>query len=244
MLQEKNLSGEVVGIHDLTSIQRDEMYSLMDSYYDNLSKQVFERDLSEKKDVVILRDGPNGAIKGFSTLRLLEQTVDGNPVTALFSGDTILDRGYWGTDELIKCWGKYAFSLIDQMQGKELYWFLMSKGYRTYRFLPVFFNEFYPRRGVDFPQREKRILDAFASSKFPDNYDPNTGVISFNGKKDRLKEGIAEIDEARMKNADIQYFAERNPRWYQGDELACLVRLTKNNFNRIAHRVMGEIDHG
>lgn len=233
-----NLDGEIVGINSLAESNIDEMYRLMNSYYDNVSRETFQRDLSEKRDIILLRNSDERKIKGFSTLMLLEQMVDGFPITALFSGDTIIDKEYWGTNELPKWWGRYAFSLIDEMPDKELYWFLMSKGYKTYRFLPVFFNEFYPRRGVDFPEREKRILDAFASSKFPNNYNPETGIISFEGKKDHLKHGVADIDESRMKNPDIQYFLEMNPHWEQGDELACLVRLTKDNFNRIGHRVI------
>lgn len=234
----KNLDGEVVGINSLLESNIDEMYGLMASYYDNVNRSTFQRDLSEKRDVILLRDSNEGTIKGFSTLMLLEQTVDQKPITALFSGDTIIDKEYWGTNKLPKWWGRYAFSLIDEIPDRELYWFLMSKGYKTYRFLPVFFNEFHPRRGVEFPEREKRILDAFAYSKFPEHYNPETGVISFGGKKDHLKQGVADVDESRMQNPDIKYFVERNPGWESGDELACLVRLTKDNFNRMGHRVV------
>lgn len=199
----------------------------------------FQKDLSEKEDVILLRNGSE-EIKGFSTLMLLEQTVDEDPITALFSGDTIIDREYWGENELPKWWGRYAFSLIDEVPGRELYWFLMTKGYKTYRFLPVFFNDFYPRYDQEFLEREKIILDAFASVKFPNNYNPLTGVVSFDGRKDNLREGIADIDERRMNDPHIRYFVERNPGWIQGDELCCLMPLRKDNFNRLAVRVMGD----
>jgi|TARA_B100001971_G_C18234610_1_gene566310 hypothetical protein len=234
----KSLDGEIIGIKTLTKNDMGEMYGLMTSHYDNVNIETFQRDLSEKKDVILLRELDKGSIKGFSTLMLLEETVDGNSITALFSGDTIIDKEYWGTNELPKWWGKYAFSLIDEMPDQELYWFLMSKGYKTYRFLPVFFNEFYPRRGVEFPERDKMILDTFASSKFPKDYNFHTGVISFDKGKDYLKQGVADIDDSRMKNSDVKYFVERNPNWQQGDELACLVRLTKDNFNKVGHKIV------
>lgn len=234
----KSLDGEIISIGSISDREISDMYELMSSYYDNVNRTTFQKDLSEKRDVILLRDSNEGKIKGFSTLMLLEQSVKGDPITALFSGDTIIDKEYWGTNELPKWWGRYAFSLIDEMPDRELYWFLMSKGYKTYRFLPVFFNEFYPRRGAEFPEREKRILDAFASSKFPEHYNSETGVISFGGEKDHLKQGVADIDESRMKNPDIQYFVKRNPGWERGDELACLIRLTKDNFNRMGHKVI------
>ena len=238
MVAIKNLNGEIVRIDSITEDNIEDMYNLMCAYYDNVCKGNFQRDLLEKRDVILLRDSNERIIKGFSTLMLLDQIIDEKPVTALFSGDTIIDKEYWGENELPKWWGRYAFSLIDEMPDKELFWFLMSKGYKTYRFLPVFFNEFYPRRGTEFPEREKRILDSFAYSKFPKNYNSETGIISFSGKKDHLKQGIAEIDESRMKNPDIKYFVEKNSNWQQGDELACIIKLTKDNFNRMGHRVI------
>ena len=44
-----------------------------------------------------------------------------------------------------------------------------------------------------------------------------------------------------MRKPDIKYFVERNPRWESGDELACLVRLTKDNFNRMGHKVINSM---
>jgi hypothetical protein len=226
----KGLHGEIQRVTNISDESIGEMYGLMTSHYEGVNRDIFQRDLLEKRDVIVLRDSEENQIKGFSTLMLLEEVVDESPVTALFSGDTIIDKEYWGTNELPKWWGKYAFNLIDEMPGKELYWFLMSKGYKTYRFLPVFFNEF--------PEREKRVLDSLAFSKFPDNYDSDTGVICFEGKKDHLKQGVADIDNSRMNNPDIKYFVERNPGWQQGDELVCIVKLTKDNFNKMGHRVV------
>ncbi len=234
----KNLTGEIERISSLEENDVDEMYKLMTSYNDDVDRKTFLNDLYEKRDVILLRNSLGKKLKGFSTLMLLEQNIDGNDMTALFSGDTIIDKNYWGENELARMWGRYAFSLIDEFPDKELYWFLMSKGYKTYRFLPVFFNEFYPRRDLEFPDKEKRILDVFAFFKFGENYDPKTGIISFDGKKDHLKGGVADITESRKKNPDIEYFEKKNPNWARGDELACIIKLTKDNFNKMAQRII------
>jgi len=238
MEDSKNLIGEIVGVEKLSQIQIEQMYDLMSRYYDNTNLRSFQRDLSEKKDVIILRN-PSEHIKGFSTLKVLEQMVDGKPIAALFSGDTIIDKEYWGGSELPRWWGRYALSLVDKMPDKELYWFLMSKGYKTYKFLPVFFNEFYPRYDREFPAREKRILDALAYSKFPQNYNSKKGIVCFQGSKDHLKQGVAEIDECRMKDPHVKFFVEKNPQWYNGDELCCIMPIRKDNFNRMMLRVIG-----
>lgn len=234
----RKLNGKIVSARSLEQTQISEMYRLMTAHYNNVLRDNFEKDLSEKRDVILLNEVLTGQIKGFSTLTILEQKIEGRDITALFSGDTIIDKEYWGENELPKWWGRYAFSLIDEMPNKELYWFLMSKGYKTYRFLPVFFNEFYPRYDMDFPLKEKRVLDSLAFSKFPHNYDTEKGIISFEGKKDHLKDGIADIEEARLRNKHINYFVQRNPGWKQGDELACLAPLRKSNFNSMAIRVI------
>jgi hypothetical protein len=60
----------------------------------------------------------------------------------------------------------------------------------------------------------------------------------FGGKKDRLKQGVADIDERRMKDIHVKYFVERNPNWQKGDELCCIIPLKKNNFNKMALRMI------
>src|SRR5205823_6261147 len=102
--------------------------------------------------VIQLIDPVTDALCGFSTQALLDVDVAGRrPVKALFSGDTIIDRGHWGVSALTRVWGRLALSLIDALPSTELYWFLISKGYKTYRFLPVFFREFYPRHDAPTP---------------------------------------------------------------------------------------------
>ena len=49
-----------------------------------------------------------------------------------------------GSLALPVAWGRLMLSLEEVGAGQHLYWLLTSKGYKTYRFLPVFFNEFYP----------------------------------------------------------------------------------------------------
>lgn len=238
-----NLHGKVVPVSDISNSERDRMFTLMSENYDGIKRETFERDLFEKSDVILLTDSNDYKIQGFSTLVVLEELVRGVTTRALFSGDTIIDKKYWGDTELESHWGKYAFSLIDKNPGVPLFWFLMSKGYKTYRFLPVFFNEFYPRHDRQTPDYEQEVLDTFARAKFHDAYIPSLGIINLNGSKDRLKPGIADIDEKRLKNPHVKYFVEKNPHWMNGNELACIVKLTKDNFNKMAYRVINKNPH-
>jgi hypothetical protein len=238
MLNSK-LIGKIVPVYELTTKEKERMYNLMSENYDGVSINSFEKDLSEKADAILLSDNESNQIHGFSTLMILEERVRGVKTKVLFSGDTIIDKKYWGDTELEHHWGKYAFSLIDKNPNMPLFWFLMSKGYKTYKFLPVFFNEFYPRHDKLTPDYEQEILDTFAKKKYPLGYNPLTGLVKIEGNKDRLKQGVADIDERRLKDPHIRYFLQKNPHWFKGDELCCIMPLKKDNFNKMALRVIG-----
>src|SRR5436309_2239183 len=152
------LVGELVPTVRVTPAQRDAMFALMERHYENVHRARFDADLDEKDWVILLRDRGTGEIGGFSTQMLLDADVDGRPIKALFSGDTIVDRDRWGDSALSHVWGRLALALIDRAGETELYWFLISKGFRTYRFLPVFFHEFYPRHDRPTPGWAKGVI--------------------------------------------------------------------------------------
>ena len=232
------LVGEIIDLPMLDKTTRCSMYELMNKYYDNVKRKCFENDLNEKDSIIILKDFDSKDLKGFSTLKVLEELVSGKRIRVLFSGDTIIEKDYWGSLELPKMWLKYAFKRKEEDPKTPFYWFLISKGYKTYRFLPVFFEDFYPKVDGSQDLSYKTILDIFARVKFPKNYYPDKGLILFNGAKDKLKKGIAEIDEKIMKNPHISFFAQKNPCWRRGDELACITRIDKNNLKKRAKMLL------
>jgi hypothetical protein len=218
---------------------RDAMFTLMDRHYENVAPGAFAADLEEKDWVIVLTDPHTGTLCGFSTQMLLHVEVAGRPVQALFSGDTIVDRDRWGDSALAHAWGHLAMSLIDAHEDAELYWFLISKGYKTYRFLPLFFHEFYPRHNVATPVWARTVLDALGSYKYPAMYDPTAGVVKADCNKDRLRPGVAELTPERLRDPHVRFFAGRNPGHTFGDELCCLAPLTRANLTPAAYRVIG-----
>jgi hypothetical protein len=232
------LIGSTVPVEDLTRGQIGEMYSLMDQYYSRVRIDAFEKDLCEK-DHAIIMSGADNRVYGFSTQQVLTSKVGDITTKCLFSGDTIIDRKYWGEQVLSSLWGKYAYALYEGLDDdEEAYWFLMSKGYRTYKFLPTFFNEFFPNYNSENDTKEKKILDHFAKLKYPNNYNSESGIVSFRGEKDSLRECVCDVPERVLKNNNVKYFFEKNPGWIQGDELCCIARIDDNNFNRMAKRLI------
>lgn len=113
-------------------------------------------------------------------------------------------------------------------------------GYKTYRFLPVYFKEFYPNYITPIPFFEKKVLDTAGTLKFPGEYDPNTGIIKFKRQTESLKPGIAEITSGRINNPHIKFFLEKNSGYQRGEELACLTELKPENYRSSVIKVIGK----
>jgi hypothetical protein len=154
----------------------------------------------------------------------------------LFSGDTIVERSCWGQTLLAQAWGQLALDLIDRYPAGALHWFLISKGYKTYRYLPLFFREYYPRRTSATPLWATAIIDVLGRRKYPQAYDPKTGIIRAEASACRLRRNVAAVTEGRLRDADVRFFIERNPGHERGDELCCIAPLSRENFSVAAAR--------
>jgi hypothetical protein len=213
------------------------MFELMLASFEGLDRSTFLRDLEEKDWVILLTNG-SGRIVGFSTQMLSTAEVEGRLVRAIFSGDTIVDPEYWGQTELVRLWGRFVLQMLDRYGDEPLYWFLICMGYKTYRFLPVFFHEFFPHYNVETPLHEQTILNSLATTRFPETFDPQAGVVRPMENRVRLRPGVADIDPWREKNPHIRFFAHRNPGHIDGDELVCIAPLSRENLKPRAHAII------
>jgi hypothetical protein len=231
------LRGKVVDRAKITLSDARGLFALFERHYSGVTFEAFWKDLSEKQWVVLLYDASN-QIRGFTTLLLLD--LPGEPVRAIFSGDTIIDRHYWGELEIVRVWCRFMGWLKRALPDHTLYWFLLSKGYRTYLFLPIYFHEFWPRHDRPMPERETRVLRTLAHSKFPEDFQPETGLIEFAQSHGHLREDLAEVPANRRDDPHVKYFLERNPRYAEGVELVCLAELDPANLKSIAKRMFLE----
>ena len=237
------LKGEIVDVGQLTSSDKIRMVEILSRYFDNISRSNFDADMDRKDQVILLRDFHTGALQGFSTLQVTTSMVNGQRVRSVFSGDTILERDYWQDLESSRMFLK-AMTDLKNCSQDPLYWFLICMGYRTYRFLPIYFKEFFPRFDAKTPPMEKMILDHLATERFKTCYDSATGLIHLPEPRSCLKPEFAEVGQGRLNNPHIRFFIEHNSGFQDGMELACLARFDENNLNPIAFRVMGREDKG
>ena len=234
---EKSLTGEVRPVERLSTKERREMFSLMARYFSNVSPTVFERDLSEKEWCILLTDA-SGHVKGFSTMMLVRMVVDDRPVAAVYSGDTIVDREHWGESVLSRLWSRHAFDLASHIPEAQVYWFLLSSGYKTYRFLTTFFKEFYPTYERQTPPGAKRVMEALAHARFPGQFDPEAGVV-YPENAAPLRFGVADVADRRLADPHVAFFISANPGYARGDELVCLTELATENLTPAGRRMLG-----
>lgn len=218
------LKGVVKRVSEYTEEEIRKMYLLMDEFYDNVQESIFRKDFFGKDYCLALYHDEDGLV-GFTTQKVMEVSVGGRTVHGMFSGDTIIHKEYWGEVELFRVWARFWFAFAEQYD--EFYWFLICKGYKTYRILPLFWTEFYPNGSGATPEYEKSIIDAYAGVLYPEEYNPVSGVIEYQSVKDKLKAGVADIGVREMKNKDIAYFCKANPGYIEGNDLACLAKIDK-----------------
>jgi hypothetical protein len=219
------LTAAVVSVADLRVEERARMFSLMQKYYDAVTEESFQTDLARKDAVILLRD--RGTIQGFSTLVSIRATLAGRTVHGVFSGDTVIEKRYWGQTALGRAFLGYLLREKLKRPFSPLYWLLITKGYKTYLMMANNFAEHFPRYERSTPPDRREIADAFYLKLFPQSYNPATGLIRCPATTCRLKTEVAEIsDELAAANPRIAFFQQANPEWRQGVELACLARMT------------------
>lgn len=232
---DKKLYGRTVSVAALSPDLKDSMFALMHQFY-LAERAVFFDDLARKSTVVLLEDSA-GTLRGFTSVALFDLHIDNAPIRILFSGDTIIHPDFWGSLELPRVWGKFMYETLQECCQTPLYWFLISSGYKTYRFLPAYFNEFFPIFSGQTPPQMQRILDAAAMSIFADRYDAVKGIIRLEHPTP-LRSGISDPGEERLRNEHIAFFLKRNPGHVNGEELACITRLSLENFKPFVKRLL------
>lgn len=231
----KQLTSEVRRVASLSESEVQGLFSLFAACYDAVSLEQFTADLGAKDDVLLLRDAA-GVAQGFSTQVTHRFEIEGRTIRVLFSGDTIISPEWWGTQELVRAWCRYAGHVKARHADEPLYWLLLSKGHRTYLYLPLFFHRYHPRSGME-DDVLKKIKDAVAAQMFGRDYHATSSRLEFVSSKGHLRGTLADVPAARDRREHVAFFLEMNPRYAEGhDELVCLAEIAPENMRGAARR--------
>lgn len=211
-----------------------EMFALLSRHFEGVTQTQFQRDLTEKNWVIEVRR--DGQLVGFSTLLVAGAEFEGAALTAIYSGDTIVAPEAWNSPVLARTWIAAVNHLRATFPERRCFWLLLTSGFRTYRFLPVFWRTFFPRRDGAAPHLQ-RLRDHLAAVQYGPSFDPAAGIVRF-AKPQRLRGKLSATPAGRAADADVAFFLARNPRHAEGDELACLTEIDEANLTAAGRRML------
>jgi hypothetical protein len=232
------LRHEIIGVSGITDIQRLEMYRLMEIHYGNVNWNDFNSDLNEKNWVILLYSCDSSVMTGFSTQMIFTSGDKKafNDKIVLFSGDTIIAHEYWGSIELPIAFVHLVTRIQNEFPGKKIFWMLISKSLRTYKFLSVFTIHYYPNHFSSTPADIEELMFMVGAGKFGNRYNRIKGIIEAGEDSQFLKE----VFQPRVKENDTvaTYFYARNPGYCKGDELLCMTELSDDNYQPYLKRIL------
>jgi len=220
---------------ELAAAQKGAMFQLLVQHFDGVTPEQFVRDIAEKNLALLLQRGET--LVGFSTLLAYTTEFEGAAVNVIYSGDTIVAPEAWGTTALPRAWVAGVEALRGTLPPGRCFWLLLTSGFRTYRFLPVFWRKFFPRHDAPTPSGHQRLLDQLARERFGAQFDATAGIVRFDHPQ-RLRAGLNEIPARRESDAHVAFFLDRNPNYARGDELVCLTEIAADNLTPAGRRMM------
>ena len=230
------LKSQIITISEATETTIRRMAELMSLTYGGTNIDKVRRDLAEKQFILLLY-GEGGEIEGFSTIQLFDSIFRGTPVKIVYSGDTVIQEESRGQTVLMHDWWQFTCTIQQQFSGMEVYWMLISKGWRTYKLIPLFYKEYYPRPDRETPPDFQAFMDELGNRKYPGEY--RDGLI-IPSEPDFLKNAATDVPERRRNDPDVQFFIAKNPGFGRGDELLCVTRLAPDNLTKTGRRVLND----
>ena len=215
-----------------------QMYGIYCQYYENTSWDIFLRDLSKKTGAFLMICPKEQRVVGFSTIMTTDMTVQGKAARGVFSGDTIIEKAYWGSRALQLAFYKFLLTEKARYPLKTIYWLLISKGFKTYLLLANNFVTYYPN-----PENKHSylsgVVDEYCQQMFAEYYDADKQVLDFGGDYQCLKGDVAGItDTMRRENQKINFFEQCNPEWRRGTELPCVGVFDFKNLSQYVVRYL------
>lgn len=224
---------QLVSMGTLSDADREAMYSLLQHHFSGVTPAVFAHDLADKNWVILIKNQAM-QLKGFSTLRLYDAVINGEMLSVVYSGDTIVDPSAWSSATLPRAW----IQAVNQLRcgDKRLFWLLISSGFRTYRLLPTFWQEFYPHYDRPTPENMQHLMHQLAQQQFGNAYNSERGIVRF-PQPQKLSPILGTVPPERQSDPHICFFEKANPDHSQGDELVCLTEICAENLTRAGRRM-------
>lgn len=158
------------------------LFSLMEIHYDKMTFEQFQKDLLGKDFVGLIKDKQQ-VVQGFTTFVVNPKGTGTKEYSIVFSGDTIIAKEHWGSQIMMQGWCNTIGRLMSTNPDKKWYWYLLSKGHRTYMYLPLFFRHYYPAlEPLEYYEELAKVANAVSSKLYGSDWKPKEGVLRFSKK--------------------------------------------------------------
>ncbi|AOA58061.1 hypothetical protein [Acinetobacter larvae] len=236
---------EYKDVKQITVLQLKQMYNIYKKYYENTSFELFESDFLQKTGVFLIFAPIHQRVVGFSTITERDFLVGEKAQHGFFSGDTIIEKEYWGTRALQRAMMRYIFRYKLKYPTQSVYWLLISKGFKTYLLLANNYQRYYPNLDHHHSYL-KDYVQSYCETYFKSYYDSRTGLLNFGDDYQALKQQVAPIHASlRQQHLKIDFFEQCNPTWVQGTELPCIGEVTwRDMFAAIKGHLLKPISKG
>jgi hypothetical protein len=234
MMSTASTASQLRSTCDLTTGQVDQMHALLSRYFDGVTRAQFEADLGEKNWAILIERA--GRLVGFTTMLSYETTFQGEPISVIYSGDTIVAPDAWNSSALPRTWIESVAKLRRAYPRGEYIWLLITSGFRTYRVLPLFWRRFHPRFNDQQSAASVRLLEHLARERFGDQFDADRGIVRLRHPQ-RLHGELAAVPDSRVRDPHVAFFLSKNPGHARGDELVCVTELAPQNLTPAGRRM-------
>lgn len=212
---------------------REACFRLLAKHFAGVTWEQFQNDFLEKKYVAILRR--EGVVVGFSTM-VTVPVYDRNHILhqVAFSGDTAVEFDARNSIGFGTALSSFFKENISEYGDGNVWYILISKGWRTYKAMEFMFHSFAPCPTREILTEEKEIVSAFAKMRYPSRFDEEGLVLRSYSGDQRLSEGSPDlvVPDSMLGN----FFVDKNPNFAQGDELICIANISHANFTRAFQR--------
>lgn len=224
-----------VAVARLAPTHIQDMWELYETFYENVDRARFERDLRAKQCVFLGIERSSGRVRAFSTARFYTVRHAGRKVGVYFSGDTMVHPQYWGGHALQRRVVPALLAWRIRHPFRRVYWHLTCNGYRTLLTLANSFPEYWPHPDRPLPEWEQGLIDRISREQFGPAWCPDEGVVRDDA---RLKGGVAPFTPEVRAIPAVRFFLRKNPGFTRGDELSMVGRVNAGFFLKVGRKLL------
>ncbi len=213
----------------LNATEQDELRVLLERHFAGVTPEQFRADLLEKTQVVRLWH--ERRLVGFSTFAYASVEFEGEPIGAVWSGDTIVDPVAWNGALLPSAW-LAAVRACHAGRGR-LAWCLICSGVRTFRLLPVFYRRAAP---TTTDATLIALRDQLAERRYGAAFAAANGIVRLPSPQ-VLRDHLRDVPDHLAQDPQVAEFLRRNPGHTAGDELACATWIDPDNLTAAGARI-------